>query len=181
MPDYHPGRGCVIGLPMLMPADGIVNPNFVGLDISCSILAVTLSKRPNLSDLDDICQRNVPSGFYSNRYRYRNLRFKLLVLHKKPADVRNEYLHKGSARLVINQDVICEEELKIKNMTKSAKRTTEEPGRNVKQKSGLNREILKESWSMFFNLLSYKLSFRAEYLCRSLQRTPAESAMYAAM
>ncbi|MBO6258471.1 MAG: RtcB family protein [Succinivibrio sp.] len=63
MPDYHPGKGCVLGLTMRMPADGIVNPNFVGVDIGCGILAVKLSKRPNLSDLDDICHRNIPSGF----------------------------------------------------------------------------------------------------------------------
>ena len=67
MPDYHPGKGCVIGLTMRMPADGIVNPNFVGVDIGCGILAVKLSKRPNLSDLDDICHRNIPSGFYFHK------------------------------------------------------------------------------------------------------------------
>jgi putative transposase len=32
-------------------------------------------------------------------------------------------------------------------MTKSAKGTLEEPGKNVKQKSGLNRAILSEGWA----------------------------------
>ena len=42
MPDYHPGKGCVIGLTMKMPRNGIVNPNFVGVDIGCGILAVII-------------------------------------------------------------------------------------------------------------------------------------------
>lgn len=42
-------------------------------------------------------------------------------------------------------------------MTKSAKGTIEEPGKNVKQKSGLNRAILSEGWSLFFKCLEYKL------------------------
>ena len=67
MPDYHPGKGCVIGLTMKMPSDGIVNPNFVGVDIGCGILAVKLSRRPDLSDLDDICHRNIPSGLYFHK------------------------------------------------------------------------------------------------------------------
>ena len=42
-------------------------------------------------------------------------------------------------------------------MTKSAKGTVEEPGKNVKQKSGLNKAILNEGWSLFFKCLEYKL------------------------
>ena len=92
--------------------------------------------------------------------RYIKLRIKLSKLHKKLTDVRYDYLQKESTRLVKNHDIICVEDLKVKNMTKSAKGTIEEPGRNVKQKSGLNREILKESWSMFFKQLEYKLKLK---------------------
>lgn len=35
------------------------------------------------------------------------------------------------------------EDLKVKNMTASAKGTVANPGKNVKQKSGLNRAILR--------------------------------------
>ena len=54
MPDYHPGKCCVIGLTMKMPRDGIVNPNLVGVDIGCGILAVKLSKRPDLNHTQDL-------------------------------------------------------------------------------------------------------------------------------
>ena len=45
-----------------------------------------------------------------------------------------------------NYDFIAIEDLEIKNMTKSAKGTLEEPGKNVAQKRGLNREIMRQSW-----------------------------------
>ena len=38
------------------------------------------------------------------------------------------------------------EDLKIKNMSKSAKGTIEEHGVNVAQKRGLNRAILENNW-----------------------------------
>jgi putative transposase len=41
-------------------------------------------------------------------------------------------------------------------MTASGKRTIQEPGKNVAQKSGLNRSILDQGWSMFATFLGYK-------------------------
>lgn len=45
------------------------------------------------------------------------------------------------------------ENLKISNMSKSAKGTIENPGKNVKAKSGLNRSILDQGWHMFQTFL----------------------------
>lgn len=42
-------------------------------------------------------------------------------------------------------------------MTASAKGTVEAPGRRVAQKSGLNRSILAQGWSIFADQLEYKL------------------------
>ena len=69
---------------------------------------------------------------------------------------KNDFLHKLSKQLVENQDVIVIEGLKVANMSKSAKGTIEAHGRNVKAKSGLNREILKLSWFEFKRQLTYK-------------------------
>lgn len=41
-------------------------------------------------------------------------------------------------------------------MTRSAKGTVANPGKNVKAKSGLNRSILKQSWGMFRQRLTDK-------------------------
>ena len=48
------------------------------------------------------------------------------------------------------------EKLRVRNMTASAKGTIEEPGKNVAQKSGLNRSILDQGWRMFATFLAYK-------------------------
>jgi putative transposase len=45
-------------------------------------------------------------------------------------------------------------------MTRSAKRTITNPGRNVAPKSGLNQAILDQGWSMFTDMLRYKLAER---------------------
>lgn len=57
--------------------------------------------------------------------------------------------------------VIYREDLKIKNMTGSAAGTAETPGRQVAQKSGLNRAILDQGWGKFFQRLNWKCEQRA--------------------
>lgn len=51
-------------------------------------------------------------------------------------------------------------------MSESAKGTLLSPGKNVKQKSGLNRSILQQSWGRFFALLNYKLERNGGQLIR---------------
>ncbi|MDY5721346.1 MAG: hypothetical protein SPK55_02015, partial [Succinivibrio sp.] len=77
---------------------------------------------------------------------------------------RNDFIQKASTQLVKNHDVICVEDLCIKNMTKSAKGTVSKPGRNVRQKSGLNRAILNQGWGEFLFCLEYKLALTVAYL-----------------
>lgn len=52
----------------------------------------------------------------------------------------------GAYILTSHSDVVILEDLKAKNLTKSAKGTVDDPGKNVKQKSGLNRVILDSQW-----------------------------------
>jgi len=44
-------------------------------------------------------------------------------------------------------------------MSGSAKGTAENPGKNVKAKSGLNKAILDQGWGLFKTMLAYKLSW----------------------
>ena len=55
---------------------------------------------------------------------------------------------------------IAVENLNIKGMTASASGTEEQPGTNVAQKSGLNREILKRGWGQLVSQLEYKAEWR---------------------
>jgi putative transposase len=74
----------------------------------------------------------------------------------KIANTRKDYLHKTTTAISQNHAVVCIEDLKIKNMSKSACGYIEKPGRNVKAKSGLNRSILDQGWFEFRRQLEYK-------------------------
>jgi putative transposase len=67
-------------------------------------------------------------------------------LRAKERDRRKDWIEKTSTRLVRANDVIVLECLQVRRMTRSAKGTRERPGRNVRQKAGLNRAILASGW-----------------------------------
>jgi putative transposase len=54
------------------------------------------------------------------------------------------------------------EDLRITNMTRSAKGTVVAPGTNVRQKAGLNREILASGWGLLARRLEDKAHGRVE-------------------
>ena len=99
---------------------------------------------------------------FSNRWR--RLKLKITQLHIRIADTRNDYLHKISCQLSKNHALVILEDLKITNMSSSAKGTIENPGTNVKQKSGLNRAILDQGWGEFIRQLEYKLTWHGGQL-----------------
>ena len=53
-------------------------------------------------------------------------------------------------------DVICVENLKVKNMMASAAGTIQNPGYNVAQKRSLNRAIASQGWATFRHRLEEK-------------------------
>ena len=77
-------------------------------------------------------------------------------LSAKESDRRKDWIEKTTTELVRNYDLIVLEDLKVKNMTRSAKGTVDNPGKNVAQKRGLNRSILAQSWGVFRQRLTDK-------------------------
>lgn len=88
--------------------------------------------------------------------RYKEVKKQLSNVSEKIALKRKDFQHKLAKGIVKKYDVIVCEKLNIKNMTKSAKGSIENPGKNVSQKSGLNRSLLDAAFSQFFEILKYK-------------------------
>ena len=91
---------------------------------------------------------------FSGRWKY----FQKIIsrLHSQIANIRREFLHRVSRELAESQSIVCMEDLRVKNMSKSAKGSLQNPGKNVAQKSGLNKSILRQGWGMFRTMLEYK-------------------------
>ncbi|AZT34450.1 transposase [Salmonella enterica subsp. enterica serovar Stanleyville] len=85
---------------------------------------------------------------------------KVQRLHSHIANIRRDYLHKVTSEISKNHAMIVIEDLKVSNMSKSAKGTAEQHGRNVKAKSGLNRSILDQGWYEMRRQLEYKQLWR---------------------
>ena len=84
---------------------------------------------------------------------------KLQKLHTKIKRKRADHHHKLSTRLVKENQLIAVEDLKMRNMTRSTKGTTENPGKNVAQKRGLNRSLVDLGIGNFFSMLEYKSEY----------------------
>lgn len=87
---------------------------------------------------------------------WKKAKAKITQCHEEIGNARKDYLQKVSTEICENQAVIVIEDLKVSNMSKSSKGSSEEPGKKVAQKSGLNRSILDQGWSMFATMLEYK-------------------------
>lgn len=81
---------------------------------------------------------------------------KISVQHARVAERRKAYLDKLTKHLAMNYQNVCIEDLNVSGMTSSAKGTVENPGTNVKAKSGLNRAVLDVGFHEFRRQVSYK-------------------------
>ena len=91
--------------------------------------------------------------------------WKIRKAHKQIANARKNANHHASKAIAAKASTVYIEDLKTKNMTKSAKGTAEASGKNVKAKAGLNRVILGTGWGQCEQILGYK--------CRQVIKVPA--------
>jgi putative transposase len=75
---------------------------------------------------------------------------------RRLANRRKDRNHQTTARLARDHAVIVTEDLSVANMTASAKGTAEKPGKNVRQKAGLNRAILDLAPGSWLSILTCK-------------------------
>jgi len=81
---------------------------------------------------------------------------KLRKVSRKITSIRKNWVHQTTKEISGKCGTMVVEDLKVKNMTASAKGTVENPGRNVRQKSGLNRAVLDTAFGEVRRNLEYK-------------------------
>ena len=83
-------------------------------------------------------------------------RQRIARIHARIADCRREALHRVSTRIVHENQVICVENLGVKELTASARGTKARPGTGVKVKSGRNRALRDASMAELLRQIEYK-------------------------
>ena len=91
---------------------------------------------------------------------WKKAKAKVTKLHTRIANVRRDFLHKATTTISQNHAMVCLEDLRVRNMSRSAAGSSEAPGRNVRAKAGLNKAVLDQGWFEFRRQLEYKLAWR---------------------
>jgi putative transposase len=99
---------------------------------------------------------------FSNNWKKTKARVQ--KIHASIANARKDFLHKATTTISKKHALVCIEDLQVRNMSRSARGTSEQPGKRVKQKSGLNRAILDQGWSEFRRQLAYKMAWNGGML-----------------
>jgi len=165
---YHSSILLDDGIETIKPSH---NGKAIGLDIGVKlIVADSNGKRVKALNLEkELKKLRLRAKQLSNKKKNSNNRIKvkqkLAKINLKIANQRKDFLHKLSTQYSENQTIVIED-LKIKNMSKSAKGTVETPAKNVAQKRGLNRAITQQSWGLFFEMLEYKTARRGGKLIK---------------
>ena len=160
-------------VPGPVPAPG--NGEVVGIDRGVAVSAalstgqllhvpgLTARERKRLRRLERRLSRARRGSGRRGRVRHAIAR-----MRARESDRRKDWAEKASTGIARRFDVIRVEDLKIGNMTRSAKGTPENPGRNVRAKAGLNRGILGSGWGLLVRRLEEKAPGRVERVSPAL-------------
>ncbi|KJE24806.1 transposase [Frankia torreyi] len=79
---------------------------------------------------------------------------------------RDDWAHKVTTGISREFGLVVIEDLRVGNMTRSARGAVENPGRQVRQKAGLNRSVLNAAWGRIGAHLAYKTAWEGGVLVK---------------
>jgi putative transposase len=95
---------------------------------------------------------------------YQAHKAKAAALSAKITNIRTDWRHKVTTKLVVENDYIAVEKLGVKRMMVSAAGTLDNPGTNVAAKKGLNRGMGNLAAGTIFTMLKYKAAASGVHL-----------------
>ncbi|WP_204358243.1 RNA-guided endonuclease TnpB family protein [Streptosporangium sp. 'caverna'] len=139
----------IVPQPIPAPGTGAAVGVDRGVTVSAALSTGELLSVPGLSQAEEkrlLRLRRRLARAQRGSKRRATVKVAIARLRAREGDRRKDWVEKTSTDLARRFDVIAVEDLKISNMTRSAKGTVEAPGTNVRQKAGLNRGILANGW-----------------------------------
>ena len=143
--------------------DWVAPDNGRSIGVDCNVRQVAdsggeIHRTPDLARLEakERRHRRALSRKKNGSRRRANARRKVTRAARRVKMARRNWQHQVSRRIVRKGSTVVVEALHTRGMTASAKGTVDEPGRNVKAKAGLNREILATGWGSLCSMLEYK-------------------------
>jgi putative transposase len=138
----------------------------IGIDVGIARFA-TLSDGSFIAPLNSFKKQQQRLARYQRRMcrkvkfsnNWKKEKAKVQKVHTCIANARKDFLHKTTTTISKNHALVCVEDLKVRNMSRSSKGNSDQHGKKVKQKSGLNRTILDQGWREFRRQLEYKLAW----------------------
>jgi putative transposase len=147
-----PGNGQAVGIDRGVAVSAAVS---TGEMLRCP--GLTARERERVRRLERMLARAQQGSNRRGRVKHTIAR-----LRAREVDRRKDWAEKASTDIARRFDLIRVEALQIGNMTRSAKGTPGMPGRNVRAKAGLNREILRSGWGLLVRRLQDKAPGRVE-------------------
>ena len=143
----------------------------IGIDMGIARFA-TLSDGSFIAPLNSFKKHQQRLAKYQRRMsrkvkftsNWKKEKAKVQKVHTCIANARKDFLHKTTTTISKNHALVCIEDLQVRNMSRSAKGNSEQHGKRVKQKAGLNRSILDQGWGEFRRQLEYKVAWNGGIL-----------------
>lgn len=143
----------------------------IGIDVGIARFA-TLSDASFIASLNSFKKHQQRLARYQRRMsrkvkfsnNWKKAKARVQKIHTGIANARRDFLHKATTTISQNHALVCIEDLQVRNMSRSSRGNSEQHGKRVSQKAGLNRAILDQGWGEFRRQLDYKLAWSGGYL-----------------
>ena len=151
-PIEGPGKGKVVGVDRGVAVSAALS---TGEMFNCPRLSVGRQRR-----LELLGRKLARAKSGSNRRA--RARLAIARLKAREVDARRDWAEKLTTELARRFDVIRVEDLRVRDMTRSAKGSIDNPGRGVRAKAVLNRRILASGWGALVKRLEQKAPGRLD-------------------